>query len=94
MESGLVPIRKKPMTHSTGSEKLPFTAKENKVYIANFGEGNSLWPQVKANNSIATFSDVRLYDFWENDQKDQFVDYVLKNTFTACNIAGLAGHFL
>ena len=29
----------------------------NRVYIANFGEGNALWPNARTNNTIITITD-------------------------------------
>lgn len=54
-----------------------------KVYVANFGQGNSLWPQCKANNTLATFNDVALHDYWRAGDRDGFVRAALTQTFTA-----------
>lgn len=54
-----------------------------KVYVANFGQGNSLWPQCKANSTLATFDDVAVHDFWRLGDRDGFIETALTQTVTA-----------
>lgn len=65
------------------NSKAPNVADTNKVYIANFGEGNAHWSRVKANNSVATFSDIRLYKLWSNGARAEFLDLACSSVLTA-----------
>jgi len=60
-----------------------FPAEVPNVYIANFGEGNSLWPKVKSNGTIATFSEIKLYDLWNEGQRKEFIAHATQNSLTA-----------
>jgi hypothetical protein len=55
----------------------------DKVYIANFGQGNSLWPQAKANSTIATFDDMAIHEFWRAGDREGYIEASVANTFTA-----------
>lgn len=55
----------------------------NQVYIANFGQGNSLWPQAKTNSTLATFDNVSVHDFWRRGDRDGFIAAAMTNTVTA-----------
>ena len=55
----------------------------NKVYIANFGQGNSLWPQAKANSTIATFDDMAIHEFWRTGDREGYIEASVANTRTA-----------
>lgn len=46
----------------------------NRVYIANFGQGNSLWPQAKAHATLASFDDVAVHDFWRAGDRPGFIE--------------------
>lgn len=55
----------------------------SRVYVANFGQGNSLWPQCLANSSLATFNDVSVHDYWRKGDREGFISTALTRTFTA-----------
>ena len=55
----------------------------NRVYIANFGEGNALWPTAKANNSIVTVDNMSVHPLWQNRDRDGFIATALTSTLTA-----------
>lgn len=52
----------------------------NKVYVANFGQGNSLWPQAKGNSTIATFDDVPIHEYWKAGDREGYIEASLANT--------------
>ncbi|KWV91743.1 hypothetical protein [Erythrobacter sp. YT30] len=54
-----------------------------KVYVANFGQGNSLWPLAKANSTLATFDDVRIHPFWKANDRAGYIEAAQNETFTA-----------
>lgn len=58
----------------------------NRVYVANFGQGNSLWPQAKANSTLATFDDVAVHDFWRTGDRAGFIEAALAHTVTALGL--------
>jgi hypothetical protein len=45
-----------------------------RVYIANFGEGNALWPIAKANQTIITIDNVAVHSFWQAGDRG-YADY-------------------
>lgn len=55
----------------------------NKVYVANFGEGNALWPIAKTNNTIITIDNVSLHLSWQTGDRDGYIDAALDHTLTA-----------
>jgi hypothetical protein len=54
-----------------------------RVYIANFGEGNSLWPVAKANNTIITIDNVEAHSFWTAGDRDGYIATVMAHSLTA-----------
>lgn len=54
----------------------------NKVYIANFGEGNALWPIAKANGTIMTIDNVAVHGFWQTGDRQAYIDAALEHTLT------------
>jgi hypothetical protein len=54
-----------------------------KVYIANFGEGNALWPIAKANQTIITIDNAAVHGFWQAGNRDGFIEAALEHTLTA-----------
>lgn len=46
----------------------------NRVYIANMGEGNALWPIAKANDTIITVDNVEVHPFWQAGDRDGFIE--------------------
>lgn len=55
----------------------------NRVYIANLGQANSLWPMAKANSTLATFDNVAVHGFWQAGDRDGFIAAAMANTVTA-----------
>lgn len=58
----------------------------NKVYIANFGQGNSLWPQCRANSTLATFDDVTVHEHWRTGDRDGFIEAAMARTVTVLGL--------
>lgn len=55
----------------------------DRVYIANMGEGNTLWPLAKANDTIITIDNVTVHPFWQAGDRDGFIDAAMAQTKTA-----------
>lgn len=55
----------------------------NRVYIANFGEGNALWPNARTNNTIITIDNVSVHPFWKAGDREGYIDKALDHTLTA-----------
>lgn len=45
----------------------------NRVYIANMGEANALWPRARDNGTILTYDNVTLHPFWQAGDRDGYV---------------------
>jgi hypothetical protein len=56
------------------------------VYIANFGEGNRLWPRAKAKNVLITTDDVLVHDFWRAGDRAGYIDAAIAHTVTALGV--------
>lgn len=54
-----------------------------RVYIANFGEGNALWPIAKTNSTILTIDNVATHPYWQAEDRDGYIAAVMAHTFTA-----------
>jgi hypothetical protein len=55
----------------------------DRVYIANFGEGNALWPTALANNTVLTIDNVEVHDLWRAGDRDAWVETAMKKLTTA-----------
>jgi hypothetical protein len=55
----------------------------NKVYIANMGEANGLWPRARANNTILTYDHVSLHPFWRAGDRGGYIAKAIDNVVTA-----------
>lgn len=55
----------------------------NRVYVANFGEGNALWPVAKANNTIITIDNVEVHPFWRAGDRDGYIKAAMAETVIA-----------
>jgi len=55
----------------------------NRVYIANFGEGNALWPTALANNTVLTIDNVEVHDLWRARDRDGWIETALQQMTTA-----------
>lgn len=56
-----------------------------KVYIANFGQGNYLWPKCLSRSSIATVDNVKVHPFWKKRDREGFCNYAMQYLKTARN---------
>lgn len=54
-----------------------------KVFVANFGQGNSLWPLAKANATLATLDDVRIHPFWKANDRQGYIQAAMSEALTA-----------
>lgn len=54
-----------------------------RIYIANFGEGNALWPVAKANSTIITVDNVAVHGFWQAGDRDGFIEAAQTQSWTA-----------
>lgn len=54
-----------------------------RVYIANFGQQNYLWPECRARSTVATINNVAVHPFWERRDRDGYIAYALANMKTA-----------
>lgn len=55
----------------------------DRIYIANFGEANALWPTAKANNTVLTIDNVDVRPFWKSGDRDAYIHAAPEATFTA-----------
>ena len=55
----------------------------DRVYIANFGEANALWPVAYANQTILTIDNVDTHPFWSAADREGYVEAVMSHTLTA-----------
>lgn len=54
-----------------------------KVFIANFGVGNNLWPSCLAEQTIATFEDEALYPVRLSGDREAYIAQALTTQVTA-----------
>lgn len=54
-----------------------------RIYIANFGEGNALWPVAKANNTVITIDNVSVHRFWQAGDRGGFIEAAQAYALTA-----------
>lgn len=54
-----------------------------KIYIANMGEANALWPRAQANSTILTYDNVLLHPFWQQGDRDGYVATAVQSATTA-----------
>jgi hypothetical protein len=57
-----------------------------KVFIANFGLENYIWPACLSRSTVATFEDEDLRPFWLAGDRDGYVDLCIKTKKTAAGI--------
>ena len=55
----------------------------SKVYIANMGEANALWPRAKANSTILTYDNVDLHPFWQSGDREGYIATAIHGATTA-----------
>jgi hypothetical protein len=53
------------------------------VFIANFGEGNYLWPKCLERQTVATIDEPRLHDFWLRRDRAGYIEFALRHAKTA-----------
>lgn len=61
-----------------------------KVFISNFGKGNSLWPGCLTGPGIAAFDDAGAHRFWLANDRPGYVEYCMEHTRTQHGIAPTA----
>jgi len=54
-----------------------------RVFIANFGQSNYLWPECLKRGTIATIDNVGVHPFWESRNRAGFIDYAVAHLKTA-----------
>ncbi len=54
-----------------------------RVYIANFGEANALWPTAQSNNTVLTIDNVDVHPFWQSGDRNAYIHAAQEATFTA-----------
>lgn len=54
-----------------------------KVFIANFGQQNYLWPECQRRSTVATIDNVEVHPFWVAGDRKGFVAYALAHLKTA-----------
>lgn len=60
--------------------------KASRIYIANFGVSNRLWPRCLANSNVETFSHSTAYPFTVAEDKEGFIQNAMKYEKTARGI--------
>lgn len=66
------------------------TTPPEKVYIANFGRHNYLWPECLKRSKIATFEDEDVRPFWLAQDRRGYIDFCVKSKKTAAGITPTA----
>lgn len=59
--------------------ELPFNAR---VFIANFGKENYLWPECLSTPCIATLDDEDLRDYWMTGNRRGYIEHCLRTKLT------------
>ena len=54
-----------------------------KVYIANCGEGNALWPVAKANSTLITVDNYSVHPYWQKGDRAGFIETAQRVTWNA-----------
>lgn len=54
-----------------------------RVFIANFGQSNYLWPECLKRSTVATIDNVGVHPFWESHDRAGFTDYAVAHLKTA-----------
>lgn len=62
----------------------------NKVFIANFGHENYLWPDCLKRGTIATFQDEDLQPFWLAGDRKGYIDHCIATKKTSSGITPIA----
>ena len=57
-----------------------------KVYIANFGRENYLWPRCLERGNVATINAEPVQEFWLNKDRESYIRYCIENIKTASGI--------
>lgn len=61
------------------AQQIPASAR---IYIANFGKENYLWPECLRRPSIATIDDEDLRDFWLSGNREGYIDHCIRTKKT------------
>lgn len=54
-----------------------------RVFIANFGQSNYLWPECLKRSTVATINNVGVHPFWESGDRAGFTNYAIAHLKTA-----------
>ncbi len=65
-------------------------ATASRVFIANFGPGNALWPDCYERPSVATFEDEDTWPYWLAQDRAGFIEHCIKTKKTATGITPTA----
>jgi hypothetical protein len=57
-----------------------------KVYIANFGRGNYLWPTCLEKSTIAIMDDEAAHSYWKQRDKSRYIDFCMSKMKTSKGI--------
>lgn len=57
-----------------------------KIFIANFGKANYLWPRCKKQATVATLDDEDLHPFWKNGDRNGYIAYALAHKKSAAGL--------
>jgi hypothetical protein len=58
----------------------------DRVYISNFGQGNTLWPQCLAHSTLATFDVVGAHEFWQSGDREGYIQWSVAHALTALGL--------
>jgi hypothetical protein len=54
----------------------------DRVYVANFGEGNALWPVARARSTIITIDHVKVHPLWQAGDRAGYIERAIAQTRT------------
>jgi hypothetical protein len=54
-----------------------------RVFIANFGQGNYLWPKCLERSTVATINNEKIHPYWEARDRSGFIEFAVANLKTA-----------
>lgn len=53
------------------------------IYIANFGRGNTMWPECLSKSIVCSYEDKDLFAFWQNGDRDGYIEKCMADKLTA-----------
>lgn len=57
-----------------------------RTFIANFGQGNYLWPACREQGTVATFEDEDMRPFWEKGDREGYIAHAIAHKKSAAGI--------